>query len=337
MDKMKIGIIGAGKMGVTHCGAFMNHKKAKVVSVCDIDEDKAIDLADGNWPKIDNYEGRFTSKYLIKERYKDYKELLSNSDVDAVVVTTPEDSHYSIAKEALDNNKHVLLEKPFTGGYKQAQKLVELANEKGLILSVSECWRFHPHIQYAKNIIKSGILGELMKVKGYSINDLNDKTPKIKDIDLIDTISYLLEEMGIKYVFGNFMSGLNSNIDEDIGVVLMGFDSGASGIFEFGGPNPDKDDGESIIQFFGTNGYLKVFPTLIKLYIQDEKGEFFPELCDWYFNKELYKRQARSFISSILRGKENINSGRRYLETIKIINAINKSKKENRIVFLEGL
>ncbi|MGC9384856.1 MAG: Gfo/Idh/MocA family protein [Kosmotogaceae bacterium] len=336
MDKVKIGIIGAGKMGVTHCGAFMNHKKAKVISVCDIDKGKANDLAEGNWPKIECYKGRFTSKHAIKKIYEDYKELISSSDVDAVVVTTSEDSHYSIVRDALEKNKHVLVEKPFVKNYKLANELVELADKKNLVLSVGQCWRFHPHLKYARNIVNSGILGEIIKVKGHSLNDSGYETLNNNSVDIIDSISYLLEEMKIKYVVGNFMNTLEANINEDIGVVLMGFESGASGIFEFGGPKTTKNDGESAIQLLGTQGYLNIFPTSIKLYMKDEEGQFYPELCDWYFSKELFMRQARSFVSNILRGKENINSGWSYLETIKINNAIEKSKKENRIVFLEG-
>lgn len=351
MNKVNIGIIGAGKMGVTHCGAFMKHKKAKVVSVCDNDKAKADDLAEGNWPEVEYYKGRFLPKYVIKKVYDDYNELVSKSDIDAVVIATSEDTQYDIAEDALEHDKHVLLEKPFPDNYNQAHELVELADKKNLILSVSQCWRFHPHIQYAKNILESEILGEIMKVKGYGINDfsdstvnslinkenLNDEALRIKGIDLMDMISYLFEKVGIKYVFGNFMNAFGSKSNKDVGVVLMGFDSGASGIFEFGGPKSETDEGEAVIQLFGTNGYLRVFPTSIKLYIQDEKGEFYPELCDWYFTRELYIRQARGFINSILRGKENINSGRRNLETIKIINAIEQSKEENRIVFLDGL
>jgi predicted dehydrogenase len=335
MDKVKIGIIGAGKMGVTHCGAFMNHKKAKVISVCDIDEGKANDLAKGNWPEIEYYNGRFVPKYTLKKVYEDYRELLNKTDIDAVVVATPEDSHYRIVMEALESNKHVLVEKPFVKNYKLADELVELADKKGLVLSVGQCWRFHPHIKYARNIVNSGILGEITKVKGHSLNDSGEETLNNNSVDVIDSISYLLEEMKIKYVVGNFMNTLEANINEDIGVVLMGFESGASGIFEFGGPNATENDVESAIQLFGTQGYLNIFPTSIKLYTKDEEGQFYPELCDWYFSKELFMRQARSFVSSILRGRENINSGWSYLETIKINNAIEKSKKENRIVFLD--
>ncbi|MFW6120987.1 MAG: Gfo/Idh/MocA family protein [Petrotogales bacterium] len=334
MDKVKIGIIGAGKMGVTHCGAFMNHKKAKVISVCDTDKDKAVDLAEGNWLEVEDYKGRFLPKYVIKKVYDDYKKLVAKSDVDAVVITTSEDSQYDVAKDALENNKHVLVEKPFIENYNQAEDLVELADKKNLILSISQCWRFHPHIQYARNIVGSGILGEMTKVKGYGLKDSKQRN---NSLDIIDTVSYLFGKMKIKYVVGNFMNTLEPNIGEVIGVVLMGFDSGASGIFEFGGPNPTKNDGESTIQLFGTQGYLNVFPTSIKLYFKEEEGQFYPELCDWYFSKELFIRQARSFISSILRGKDNINSGLRYLETIKIKNSIDKSKKENRIVFLDDL
>ncbi|MFO7882060.1 MAG: Gfo/Idh/MocA family oxidoreductase [Kosmotogaceae bacterium] len=349
MEKVKVGIIGSGKMGITHCGAFMTLDNTTIFSACDSNKENLDVLVNGHWPEIEYYDGDFESKYVIEEKYENYSEMINNSDIDAVIVSTPNASHYEIVKEALENNKHVLVEKPFTVDYKKALELVKLADQKGLVLSVGQCWRFHPHIQYAKKIIDSGILGEITKVKGYGIHEsyvpssswFSQKSfsggGALIDMGIhpIDTINYIMENIRINSVVGNFITAYGEYDVEDIGVSLLFFESGATGIVEFGWSNPHTDGVESSVQIFGTNGYMRVFPSSIKLDVESKKGEFFPDICDWYLTKELYIRQAESFINCILHGKNNINSGLKNLETMKVINAIYKSKEENRIVLLE--
>ncbi len=349
MEKVKIGIIGAGKMGITHCGAFMSLYNSVVLSACDLNKYNLEILVNGNWPKVEYYDEDFKSEYVIKEKYKSYTEMIKESHIDAVVVSTPNVTHYEIVKEALKNNKHVLVEKPFTVNYENAHKLTKIAEERDLVLSVGQCWRFHPHIQYAKSIIDSGILGEIVKVKGYGIHESYVPSSSwftkkefsgggaLIDMGIhpIDTILYLLEDIKVSHVFGNFMTVYGSYDVEDVGVAMLNFRNGATGIIEYGWSNPHKDGVESSIQIFGSNGYMRVFPTSIKLNINHQKGEFFPKICDWYLTKELYIRQAESFERSILKGETNINSALQNLETMKVINAIYKSKEENRIVSLE--
>lgn len=349
MEKVKIGIIGAGKMGITHCGAFMAIDNTAVISACDINKDSLNVLVSGYWPDIEYYDGSFESKYIIEEKYENYKEMINESNIDAVIVSTPNATHYEIVKEALKNSKHVLVEKPFTVNYEHAYELTKIANKKSVVLSVGQCWRFHPHVQYARSIVDSGILGDIVKIKGYGIHESYVPSSSwfskkefsgggaLIDMGIhpIDTILYLLEEMKVSHVFGNFMTAYGSYSVEDVGVAFMNFSNGALGIIEYGWSNPHADGVESSIQIFGSNGYMRVFPTSIKLNIQNQKGEFFPKISNWHLDKKLYVRQAKSFVECILHGETNINSGLKNLETIKLINAVYKSKEENRIISLD--
>ena len=91
----------------------------------------------------------------------DYQSILNDANVDVIVITTANDSHYSLAKDALINNKHVIIEKPMTPNSTQAFKLAKLAKDKDLILAVFHNRRLDSDYLTAKELIKSGKLGQL--------------------------------------------------------------------------------------------------------------------------------------------------------------------------------
>jgi predicted dehydrogenase len=72
-------------------------------------------------------------KYHFKKAYGSYQDLLDDSDIDIVYISTPNGMHYEWASRALSAGKHVLCEKPFTSNAEEAQKLIKLAEEKGLV------------------------------------------------------------------------------------------------------------------------------------------------------------------------------------------------------------
>jgi len=346
MSILNIGIIGAGKMGITHCGAFMNVDNTKVIAAADNDLNKLKTIQSGHWPEIEYYEDSFNSKYRIEKIYENPYDLLENESVEAVIVSTPNESHYKIVLESLKKKKHVLVEKPMTTSFEKALKLVELAKKNNLVFSVGQCWRFHPEIQYAKQIVEKEILGKIQKVKGFGIHESYVPTSswfsnkKISGggavIDMgihpIDSIRFVLPDLKEESLYANFKTAYGKYDVEDIGATIIRYKNGATGIIEFGWANPHADGVESSIQIFGTKGYMRVFPTELKLTIENEIGLFKPNICSWYLTTELYKRQAKAFIQSILFKKKNINSGEDNLNTIKIIDAIYKSQRENRVV-----
>ena len=348
MQETRVGIVGAGKMGITHCGAFMRVESARVVSACDPDHSKLAVIRSSEWPEVEYYEGRFSPEYIIPEVYTDLTEMLLKSPIDAVIVSTPNVTHYEIVKESLKAGKHVLVEKPAATTYEHALELASIARDKGLVLSVGQCWRFHPHIQYAREIVGSGIIGEIVKFKGFGIHESYVPSSSwfsrkelsgggaLIDMGIhpIDTLRYVLGKAQISHVASSYITAFGSYDVEDVGVALMTMENGAPGIVEFGWANPHTDGVESSIQIFGTKGYLRVFPTSLKLTVAEKKGEFFPKICDWYLTRELYIRQARHFIECIESGVENINSGIDNTETMRIIDALYRSNNEKRVVFL---
>ncbi len=99
------------------------------------------------------------------EYVRETEEIWNDSAIDLVVLSTPGDTHYPLAKEALLNGKNVLVEKPFTETVEQAKELYELANDKGLFIQCYQNRRFDSDFLTVQKVIDSGKLGDILEVE----------------------------------------------------------------------------------------------------------------------------------------------------------------------------
>src|SRR5262249_54271191 len=88
-------------------------------------------------------------------------ELVSSPEIDAIAVITPVWTHYDLAKAALQNGKHVFVEKPFTSNSAQAEELIDLANRKNLKIMVDHTFLFTGAVRKIKQLVDDGALGKL--------------------------------------------------------------------------------------------------------------------------------------------------------------------------------
>lgn len=145
---MRAAIIGAGRQGgrlakaIKDCGD-------EVYAVVDIDAAKATELA----------------AIYGAAKYSDWREAVKNSNVDAIVICTPNDTHAEIAVEALNAGKHVLCEKPIARNYEEGVKIVEAAKRSKGKLKTGFNHRYHPGVAKAKEILDSGELGKLIFIR----------------------------------------------------------------------------------------------------------------------------------------------------------------------------
>jgi len=145
---MNIGIIGIGYWGSKVAREYLDlakEEKIDGVGLCDTREDI-----------LNNFE----SEHIIKKS-TDYTEFLKNDKIDAVHIAANNKFHYDIAKEALSNGKHVLLEKPMTTETNKAYELVELSAKHGLVLQVGHIFRFANVIRRAKELVDENYFGEI--------------------------------------------------------------------------------------------------------------------------------------------------------------------------------
>lgn len=150
MDKINVGIIGIGNMGSAHafCIARGEVEGMKLHAVCDIDSAKLE---------------RFKAEYHQVATYSDYREMLGNSEIDAVIIAVPHPMHGDIAIDALNKGKHILVEKPIDIAVSKAQKLNECAKKTDKVFAIMFNQRTNELFKKARQIVKSGELGELQR------------------------------------------------------------------------------------------------------------------------------------------------------------------------------
>jgi len=153
---LKIAIIGAGVWGDTHAGIFAEHPGVENVAVCDMNADRANEVA---------------KKYGIKEVYTDYKELLLKAKCDAVSIVTPDHLHADIAVACAEAGKDMLIEKPIATSREDVHRIVDAVNKHKVRVMVDLHNRWNPPFVVAKQAIDNGELGELQS--GYiRLNDI---------------------------------------------------------------------------------------------------------------------------------------------------------------------
>jgi len=156
---IKMALVGCGHMGKIHLQKLSSFDEIQIVGIVDVDTKRANDLAQPiNVPAFNNY-----------------KKLLGN--VDGVIIATPTETHYQIAKDFLKSGTHILLEKPITSRQDQAQELIDLAQTRQLILQVGFLERFNPAISKILPIIKKPLLIESRR--------LSEFTGRSTDIDVV--------------------------------------------------------------------------------------------------------------------------------------------------------
>lgn len=152
---IRVGVLGYGYWGPHIVRNFHSHEQSEVVLVCD-KSSKAGDRLRKVYPAIP-----FTT---------DENEILRSTLVDAVCVITPVATHYPLAKRALENGKHVFVEKPFTCNSAQAEELIELADRKNLKIMVDHTFLFTGAVKKIRQLVDEGELGRLFYYDSLRVN-----------------------------------------------------------------------------------------------------------------------------------------------------------------------
>jgi len=180
MDKVKVGIIGVGYLGMQHARIASYLEEAELKAVADTDFKKALEI--GN---------RHGVSY-----YQNYEEMMD--EIDAGIVSTPTSEHFRVSMRLLERGKHVLVEKPITETVEQAEQLVDLARKNGLLLQVGHLERFNPAVEVVENMISDPKFIEVQRLGSFSARSLDVDVVKdlmIHDLDII--LALIKDEVGV--------------------------------------------------------------------------------------------------------------------------------------------
>lgn len=156
-DQLNVGVIGVNGMGWSDLQAILTVSGVKCIAICDVDDNvlqrRAAELANKNMPV---------------KTYSDYRQLLDNKEVDAVIIGTPDHWHCKIMVDACVAGKHVYVEKPCGNSITEC-RIMEAAQKKYKnVVQVGQWQRSAPHFQDAIEFVHSGKLGNIRTVKSWA-------------------------------------------------------------------------------------------------------------------------------------------------------------------------
>ena len=144
-NTVSVGVVGTSWWAdAMHLPALASHPRARTVAICGRNRDRAWKMA---------------QTWGIPQVYADYREMIADAELDALVIATPNSAHYPISMKALESGLHLLCEKPIALSYAQAREMAEAAQAKKLKTLVPFTYSYMPSARYLKELIDDGYLG----------------------------------------------------------------------------------------------------------------------------------------------------------------------------------
>ena len=179
-ETVNVGVIGCNGMGNNNVKSMLLNSNVRCIALCDIDDSvlakRKLEISNdyGNTPVI----------------YKDYRNLLDNKDIDAVIIATPDHWHCLQMIDSLSAGKHVYLEKPISNSITEAKWMLEAANYHKKVVQVGQWQRSGQHWIDAINYVHSGILGPIRTVKTWAYMDWLKSIPVRQDTPVPIGVDY---------------------------------------------------------------------------------------------------------------------------------------------------
>jgi len=333
---VRIGVIGYGYWGPNLVRNFNLAEGARLTAVCDKSSNaikKVNALYNGDLRTTTNAD-----------------EILTSPDIDAVAIATPVFTHFELAKKALENGKHVFVEKPFTSTVAQAEELIELADKKNLTIMVDHTFLFTGAVRKIKELIDNDVLGRLFYFDSTRVNlglfqhDINviwDLAPH--DLSIMD---YVVND---KPVAVAATGTAHFNGLENIAFVTVYFENNMIGHFNVNWMSPvkvrstliggDKKmlvwndlDADEKIKIYDKGVDVSSKESIYNLLVSYRSGDVWVPKIN---QTEALKIEADYFVDCITKGTSPINDGMAGLRVVKILEATTKSlKKKGEMVTL---
>ena len=331
---IRLGIVGLGKMGLSHLAIARMHPDVDVVAVCD----------------SSSYVTDVLTKFTDLRSYSRFNDMLDGAALDALIVATPSKLHAPQVEAALERELHVFCEKPFVLDSSQGARLTELAEHKGVVTQVGYHFRFVAAFEQAAAIVASGSLGRIhhvraeaygpvvLRPKGSTWRAARDEGGgalydyACHAIDLVNFIAGSPEE-----VDGVVLNRIFSRAVEDEVYCSLRFANGATGQLAVNWSDESFRKMSTRIAVWGSHGrvvadrqecavYLREAPKQPTVLRQGWTVQHTTDLTEpvWYYLRgEEYSAQVDYFAQSIRTGRtDGKNNFRSALETDRVVELI---------------
>ena len=324
---LKLGVIGYGYWGPNIVRNFASQPDCRVVAICD-KSPEAVARAFSRHPGISTV--------------SDADEITASSEIDAVAIVTPVSTHYDLAKKALENGKHVFVEKPFTATSAQAEALIELAERKHLVIMVDHTFLFTGAVRKIKELVDGGVLGPLYYYDSTRVNlglfqhDVNviwDLAPH--DLSIMDHLIGLEPEL-VEATGGAHLNGL-----EDVAYITLYFPGNVIAHINVNWLSPvkvrttlvggqrkmlvwnDLEPAEKI-KIYDKGVEVGTEQGVHQLLVSYRSGDMWAPRVE---EIEALQLETRYFLDCVAEGKRPFNDGRAGLRVVRMLEAAEESLK----------
>jgi len=332
---VRIGVIGYGYWGPNVVRNFHTLNDARVAVVCD-KRSESLKRAKQAFPDV--------------EVTTDISRVVMSPDVDAVAVVTPVWTHFDLAKAALENGKHVFVEKPFTSTAEQAEELVDLGSKKNLRIMVDHTFLFTGAVKKIRQLIDGDELGKLYYYDSTRVNlglfqhDVNviwDLAPH--DLSIMD---YLIRDEP-KAIIATGESHLNTH--EDLAYITVYFESNMIAHINVNWLSPVKVrttliggekkmvvwndvEADEKVKVYDKGVQITARQGVYDLLVSYRSGDMWAPKVE---QTEALRAECQYFIDCVKDGKEPFNDGYSGLKVVKMLEAADKSiKAKGRMVYI---
>jgi predicted dehydrogenase len=326
---MIVGILGLGYWGPNLVRNFLAQNEVSKVIGCDLRPERLKFISE-----------RYPSVHLINDSNE-----LMNGDADIVVIATPVKTHFEAAKKALENGKHIWVEKPFTSTSAQAEEIISIADRKNLKIFVDHTFIYNGAVRKMKELVESDELGNVIYFDSERINlglfqkDVNviwDLAPH--DLSIMN---YILPDHEIAAVSANGIANYNGR--ENLAHLCIHFKENTFAHFHVNWVSPVKirrmivggdkkmlvyDDMENFekIKVYNSGVDFKTTESIHEALVQYRIGDMFsPKVSQ----VEALSLGAKEFISAIQEDRQPLTNGKDGLAVVRILEASDKSIKNN--------
>jgi UDP-N-acetylglucosamine 3-dehydrogenase len=314
MKKVGVAVVGTGFWGKNHARGYSELESTELVAICDVNRERAKAVADQFGVKA------YTSSFRM----------LKNEDVEAVSVCTWSTKLAKEALKALKAGKHVLVEKPMATYTRQAEKLLEVAEENGLHLTVGFLMRFIPGLQHIREAVENKRIGELVCATAKRVSQWPER---IGDVGVVkDTAIHDIDVM--RYISGEDPIGVYAKTGsmkhrkfEDYAQIMLTYEDGKSAFIESNWLTPYKT---RTLTVTGSEAIMRLDYMTQELWIEDPK-ENVQSKYPW---QEPLKLELQHFADCITKKKKPMITGVDGLKALQIAEAALRSSAKNKAIKL---
>jgi len=329
---MKIAVVGVGYWGPNLVRNLLNNKNVSEVYCFDIDA-----------KRLYNIQQQFPTVKIVDN----YEDILKDPKISGVCIATPASTHFPLAKMAIEYDKHILVEKPFTVTVREAETLIELVQKKRLKLAIDHIFMYNGAVRKIKELIETGEVGRILYFDAVRVNlglfqhDVN----VLYDLATHD-ISIMLYLLNKSPKAVSAIGVGHYNTIEDIAYLTLFFDDNCIAHFHVNWLAPVKvrriliggsqkmivyDDLEVVekIKVYDKGVEIKTKEGIYKTLIDYRTGDMYAPKFD---TTEPLSSLINEFIDAIKNGTEPLSNGKIGLEVMRILNAAQKSLKNDGCV-----